>query len=87
MTFKKKNKKGNVFFGVGLGLFLFVTGVLILPFLTDDITTARANLGCELPATISSGTMFVCLGISGIAPYFIWFFLSLAIGFILGSND
>lgn len=81
------NKKGNVYFNVGIGLFLLVMGVLFLPFLTDDITTARANLNCENPSQITNGTMLVCLGISGLAPYFIWFFLSIAIGFITGGKS
>lgn len=80
-----RNKKGNVFLNLGIGIVLFISGVLFSPFLTDDIATARTNLGCSDFSTISDGTMLVCIGISGVAPYFIWFFLSIGLGFLIGG--
>lgn len=79
------NKKGELFFGIFLGLFLFVIGVLFIPFLTDDITTARTDLNCENPASLTGGVMLECLTIDLVAPYLIWFFVSLAIGYIIGK--
>ena len=80
------NKKANIYFNIGIGLFVFIVGVLALAFLTDDITTARAALNCAYPELITDGTMIVCLGISGLTPFFIWFFISLAVGFITGGE-
>lgn len=79
------NKKGNVFLNLVLGIFIFISGVLIYPYITDDITTTRALLNCENFAGLSNGTIIQCLITSGIAPYFIWFFISIALGFIIGG--
>ena len=79
------NKKGNLFFGVFVGLFLFAMGVLFIPFLTDDITTSRDALSCS-SADISDGTKLMCLSIDIVVPYLIWFFCSLAIAYFIGRK-
>lgn len=79
------NKKGNIFFGTMLGLFIFAMGVLFIPFLTDDIDQYRTSLDCS-NSTISSGTKLSCIQGSIINPYFIWFFTSIAIGYLIGSR-
>ncbi len=80
------NKKGSIFLGLALGVFLFITGVLVLPFLTDDVTTVRTALNCSSAATISDGTKLSCLFVGGLIPYYIWFFSSMAIGLIISKN-
>lgn len=80
-----KNKKGNIFWGITIGFFLFAMGVLIIPFITDDITTARTGLDCS-NSTISDGTKFTCLQHDLVVPYLIWFFVSIAIGYFMGVN-
>ena len=82
----RMNKKGSVFFSVVIGLIVFMTGVLFIPFIVDDITTFRTALDCEMTGTITSGTMMTCLFGSALIPYFIWFFTSLALGFIAGGK-
>ena len=79
------NKRGNIFWGVTIGLFLFVVGVLVIPFFTDDITTTRTSLDCSNVA-ITGGTMIACLLTDLVVPYFIWFFVSLAVGIFAGVN-
>ena len=79
------NKKGNIFFGATLALVCFIAGVLIIPFFTDDITVARNQLDCT-NTTITDGTKVSCLLGDMVIPYFIWFFVSLAIGIIGGIN-
>lgn len=81
-----RNKKGNIYFGIGMGLFIFIFGVLFLPFILDDIDTSRAALSCSIPDSISDGTKLFCLAISGLVPYFIWFFVSTGLGYIIGSK-
>ncbi len=83
---KKMNKKGSIFFSVVIGLFVFMTGVLFIPFIVDDITTFRTALDCEMSGSITDGTMMTCLFGSALVPYFIWFFSSLALGFIVGGK-
>ncbi len=78
------NKRGAIFLGLSLGIFLFIMGVLIMPFILDDITTARTSLDCG-GDSISDGTKLVCLLISGLNPYYIWLFTSLAVGLIIGG--
>jgi len=80
------NKKGSIFLGLTIGIFIFITGVLILPFLADDVTTFRADLNCSAPSSISDGTKLVCLFGGALIPYYIWFFSSLAIGLIIGGG-
>jgi hypothetical protein len=78
------NKRGNIFFGVSVGIFLYVMGVLFIPFLTDDITSARTNLDCT-NTSITDGTKLTCLNVDIVIPYFIWFLLCLLLGYIAGG--
>ena len=80
------NKKGSVFLGVALGLFIFVMGVLVMPYLTDDVDVFRVNMNCTSD-DLSGGEMITCLFGDAIIPYFIWFFSALAIGLILGGGS
>ena len=79
------NKKGNVFFGVGVFLLIYIFGVLFIPFITDDITTARTDLDCTNTA-ITDGTKINCLLTDVLTPYFILFILASAGGFLMGGN-
>lgn len=81
------NKKGNMWFSLVIATFLYVSGVLFIPFLTDDITVARTNLNCESENSITGGVMLTCLLFSALTPYFIWFTISLMIGFFVGGNQ
>ena len=81
------NRKGNVFFGFALGIFIFVMGVLVLPYLADDVSTFRAALDCSNSSSISGGTMISCLFGSALIPYYIYFFVSLTIGLIIGGFE
>ncbi len=80
------NKKGGIFLGVALGLFMFMTGVLILPYLADDVSTFRTALDCSNTGSISDGIKLTCLFGGSLIPYYIWFFTSLSLGLILGSG-
>jgi hypothetical protein len=80
------NKRGNAFIGVALAIFLFVMGILFIPFLTDDITTARGLLDCSNASGITSGTKLLCLNIDLLVPYFILFIVSVALGYIVGGS-
>ncbi len=68
-----------------MGVFLFIMGVLFIPFVTDDITTSRTALDCT-NTSISSGTKLTCLGTDIVIPYLIWFFVSLLAGFVIGGK-
>jgi hypothetical protein len=76
---------GNVFFGVAIGIFVLVIGVMVIPFFTDDITAMRTNLECS-NVSISDGVKLTCLYTDLTIPYFIWFFISLALGIFAGIN-
>lgn len=78
------NKRGSAFFGVTIGIVVFIFGVLFLPFLMDDVTTFRGAMDCS-NTDISGGTMFSCLIGDAAIPYLVWFFISLALGFIIGG--
>ena len=80
-----KSKKGSLFLGLGLGIFLFITGVLIMPFILDDVSTTRVDLDCY-GANLTSGNKLTCLFVGILTPYFIWFFTSMALGLIIGAG-
>ena len=81
----KMNKKGSVFFGVAIGIFVYIMGVLFVPFLMDDVTTFRDAMSCS-DDSITSGQMLSCLFGDAMIPCLIFFFISLALGFIIGGN-
>jgi hypothetical protein len=80
-----KNKRGNAFLGFALGIFIFVMGVLIMPFILDDVDTTRTQLDCT-NSSITGGTKINCLFVGSIIPYFILFFTALAVGLIAGGS-
>lgn len=77
------NKKANIFLGVVVALLLFISGILLLPFVTDDISTTRVDLDCD-NTDISDGTKWTCLMVDLVVPYLIIFFVSLAVGYLVG---
>lgn len=79
------NKKGGIFFSIIIAIFLFASGVLFIPFFTDDVTTFRTHMDCT-NSSISSGEKLTCLEGDLLIPVLIWFFVSLALGFIIGGN-
>lgn len=79
------NKKGGMFLAVAIALLVYITGVLFIPFIVDDVDTARADLDCS-NTSISGGTKLTCLQVDLVVPYLIWFFISLALGFIVDGG-
>ena len=86
MKKKRWNKRGNVFLGIVVAILIWFYGILFLPFITDTISTSRIDLSCASATTITSGTMMTCLLFSGLVPYFIWFIVSAALGYIIGGK-
>jgi len=82
---RKMNKRGNIFLGAVIGFMIFAFGVLFMPFIADDISTARGDLDCSNP-NIYSGTKLVCFSTYVLMPYFIWFFVSAGIGYLAGKE-
>jgi hypothetical protein len=80
------NKKGSIFLGVSLGIFIFIMGVLILPYITDDVATFRVALDCANSGSITNGTMITCLFGGAVVPYYIWLFTALALGLVIGGR-
>ena len=82
-----RNKKGGVYLSVIIGLMIYISGVLFIPFLLDDIDTTRSDLNCSSAATLTGGEMITCLMVDLIIPHLIWIVISLALGFLLGGTD
>jgi len=80
------NKKGSAFFGITIGVYIFIMGILIIPYLTDSIDEARVNLQCE-NAGISDGIKLTCLLHDAVIPYFILFIMSVVVGFFVGGYN
>ncbi len=79
------NKKGNIYFGIVIALIVWMGGILILPFIMDDVTTFRVAMDCT-NSSISDGAKVSCLGGDSLVPYFIWTLASLVLGFIIGGR-
>lgn len=79
------NKRGSAILGIVIGIIIYMFGVLFIPFITDDITTTRADLDCT-NSSISDGSKLACLEVDIVVPYLIWFFISLLLGFIIGGK-
>jgi len=77
------NKKGAIFLGCIVALMIFLAGTLFIEHFKSDITTARTDLSCSNPTTISDGTKVLCLMMDGLVPYYILVFLSLVGGFVM----
>ena len=82
----RMNKRGSMFFGVAIGIVIFIFGVLFLPFLMDDVTTFRDAMSCE-DTTTTGGNMLSCLMGDILIPYWILFFVSLTLGFVVGRSS
>jgi len=78
------NKKASAIFGITIGIFIYIMGVLLIPFVIDDVDTARISFDCT-NSSISDGTKLNCLMTDITIPYFILFFVSILLGFIAGS--
>ena len=79
------NKKANIYFGIVIALVVWIAGILILPFIVNDITTFRVAMDCTNTA-ISDITKINCLAGDSLIPYYIWTLVSIALGFIIGGN-
>jgi hypothetical protein len=76
------NLKGQtMFFAIIVACMIFFSGVIVVNFLKDDVTTSRIDMDCA-DATISDGSKIACLGLDLVIPYFIVVFLSAAGGLI-----
>lgn len=82
---KKMNKKGNIFISIVVAVIIYVFGVLMIPFIADDISTAREGLDCS-NAAIYDGTKLQCLMTDVAMPYFILFIFSATIGYLSGRD-
>lgn len=79
------NKRANMFFGVVIALIVWISGILIIPYIVDDIDTFRVDMDCS-DSTISDSSKIVCLFGDVTIPYFIWTLVSLALGFLVGGR-
>lgn len=79
-----KSKKGSAFFGIAIGITIYIFGVLFMPYLMEDVTTFRDAMSCE-DTTISGGTMLSCVLGDAMIPYLIWFFVALSLSFLAGA--
>ena len=79
------NKRGSAFFGIAIGIVVYIFGVLFLPFIMDDVSTFRDVMDCSNTG-ITSGNMLSCLTGDLVIPYLILFFISLSLGFIAGAK-
>jgi len=78
------NKNGQTtMLAILFGIFIFLTGIVIVNFLTDDVDTARNSLECSTNQNITDGTRLTCLFVDITVPYFIILIISLAGGLLM----
>lgn len=72
------NRKGQtVGFAILFAVIIFMIGVLIVPFIGDEVTrtTGTTQLDCN-NSSISDGTKLTCLAVDVVIPYFLIIILS-----------
>lgn len=79
------NKKGNIYFGIVIAILIWVSGILIMPFLINDIDTVRIGLDCT-NSSISDFSKVNCLAVDSLIPYFIWTIAIIALSLLVGSR-
>ncbi|MFW5902807.1 MAG: hypothetical protein ACOC56_00490 [Atribacterota bacterium] len=80
------NKKGNIYFAVIIALIIWISGIMIMPFMVDGVDDFRTEMNCS-DSSISDGAKLTCLSGDTLIPYFIWTLISLALGFLLGGGQ
>lgn len=80
------NKKGGIFLGIAVFALIYFFGILIMPYLTDNITQTRGDLNCSNSSIITDGTKVTCLETDILIPYFILFIISAAGGYLINSG-
>jgi hypothetical protein len=78
------NKRGQIFMGIILAVFIFIMGVPFIALSHDSIDSVRTGLQCSNPTNITGGNMLTCLITDASAPYMIWLLISVALSFIIG---
>lgn len=67
-----------------MGLIIFmIIGFMCINFFFNEVDTARANLSCASPNSISDATKLLCLVVDITIPYWIWIILAVGIGLLL----
>ena len=79
------NKKGVGYLGWGLALFIWIMGIMFIPYITDVIDASRVDLDCS-NSSLGAGDRLLCLGIDTIVPYIIWTLMVIAIKLIIGRG-
>ncbi len=67
---------------IGL-IFFIIIGLASINFFFDEVDTARSELSCASPDSISDGSKLTCLVVDLVISYWIWIILSVGIGFVL----
>jgi len=80
------NKKGNIYFGVVIAIMIWVAGIMIMPFIINDIDTYRVDMDCS-NSSISDFTKINCLAGDSLIPYFIWTLAVIALSLLVGSRQ
>jgi len=72
--------------GIGVFLLIYIFGILFIPYITTNVTSARISLNCS-SQTITDGTKLSCLETDIIIPYVILFIFSAAGGYLISSQN
>ena len=64
-------------------IIVFIIGFMLLNFLMPEVSTARTNLMCDSPNSISDGTKLLCIVFDSTVPYWILLVISVSVGMIV----
>lgn len=80
------NKKGGAFFfGLGIALFVWIIGIMIIPYFQDSVDLFRTDMDCT-NTSITDGAKVTCLYGDALMPFFIIFIVGVVLGIIGGLN-
>ena len=74
------NKSQTLGIAIVTSIVLLIVGLMVINFLKDEVTDARANLNCASASDISDGTKLLCLVVDVQVIYWIWIIFSIVIG-------
>lgn len=72
------DRRGSVLIKIVVGIIIFITGSLLVHFVTPEVTTFRTAMNCAAAENITDGTKMACLVGDIAVPYFIIIFISFA---------
>lgn len=82
---KKGNMGGKLIITVAIAIMIYMAGSLFITPISNLVDTTATSMSCATPASVSAGTLIVCLILDLVNPTYILIFIGLALGLIISN--